>query len=124
MSEIKPIGFMADNGIGGAPALHFGEIPKFVALAHSTSPLYDQYAIDRLTAERDDALAAADFLEVEMAKFQIAADSAKAERDAAVDDAERYRWLKNSKKTSLTRWKGMTLERLIEKEIKEQEQGK
>lgn len=50
--------------------------------------------IDRLTAERDDAIAAADFLELEMAKFQIAADTAKAERDAAVADAERYRKLR------------------------------
>lgn len=40
--------------------------------------------IDRLTAERDDYAKAADFLELEMAKFQIAADEAKAERDAAV----------------------------------------
>ena len=77
--------------------------------------LYDQHAIDALNnqiselktmlsiaefqrkemqAERDDYASAADFLELEMSKFQIAADEAKAERDAAVADAERYRWLR------------------------------
>lgn len=76
--------------------------------------------IDRLTAERDDALAAAD--SKAGLEWKKRAEKAEAERDAAVADAEKYRWLKNSKKTSLTRWTGVTLERLIEKEIKEQEQ--
>jgi len=50
--------------------------------------------IDRLAAERDDYARAVDFLELEMAKFQIASDEANAERDAAVADAERYRWIR------------------------------
>lgn len=49
--------------------------------------------IDRLTEERDDYAKAVDFLELEMAKFQIASDEAKAERDAAVADAGRLREL-------------------------------
>ena len=95
MSDIKPIGFMADNGIGGVPSLHFGEIPKFVALAHSTSLLYDQSAIDRLTAERDDALAAAD--SKAGWEWKKRAEKAEAERDAAVADANRFRFISRLK---------------------------
>lgn len=88
--------------------------------------------IDRLTAERDDALAAADFLEVEMAKFQISADTAMAERDAAVADAER--WNELCRQVDLTMFPysilddamamgAGALELYIDEAMKEQEQG-
>lgn len=95
MSEIKPVGYISRVMCVGPDYGKeiFGKlaVQSLQAGYYSHQKLYDQSAIDRLTAERDDALAAADFLEVEMAKFQIEADTAKAERDAAVADAQQLR---------------------------------
>lgn len=56
-----------------------------------TVAVYDQSAIDRLTAERDDA----NWL---CRQYVV---KAEAERDAAVPDAERYRFLRNPPEVGL-----------------------
>lgn len=88
-------------------------IPK-TATAGDWNPLYDQSAIDALTkqigelktmlsiaefqrkemqAERDEAFAAAD--SKAGWEWKKRAEKAEEERDAAVADAERYRWLRD-----------------------------
>ena len=63
-----------------------------------TVAVYDQSAIDRLTAERADALAAVS--SKAGWEWKKRAEQAEAERDAAVADAERYRWLRTKFRVS------------------------
>lgn len=134
MSEIKPVAWTIEDQLEKVNSGRIGFIANRDMITPAADiPLYDQSAIDRMKAERDDALAAADFLEVEMAKFQIAADTAMAERDAAVADAER--WNEFCRQVDLTIFPysilddamamgAGALELYIDEAMKEQEQGK
>lgn len=82
-NEIKPVAWMTLDGFEVA---HPSD-----ATEEYSEPLYDKSAIDRLKEELDDYAKAADFLELELAKFQIAADEEKAERDAAVAERDNLR---------------------------------
>lgn len=114
-SEIKPVSWKwQDETVKLNPCQYEKAMQRGVN-GYKVRALYDQSSIDALSsqirelktmlsiaefqrkemqAERDGYASAADFLELEMAKFQIAADEARAERDADVADAERYRWLR------------------------------
>jgi hypothetical protein len=101
-NEIKPVAWDmpcggCDCGIYDAAAISAfnGDIPRCknferqcVGATHAALA-----EMGRLTAERDDALAAAD--SKAGWEWKKRAEKAEAERDAAVADAERYRWLRD-----------------------------
>lgn len=84
-NEIKPVAW---RYIGLDEDAGFTDDPKWAeAYPYSHAPLYDQSAIDALTKQMSELktmLSIAEFQRKEM----------QAERDTAVVDAERYRWVR------------------------------
>lgn len=86
-NEIKPVAWVERNA-NGHDRMWSYSLESWANRPANPEPLYDQSAIDALTkqiSELETMLSIAEFQRKEMQE----------ERDAAVADAERYRWLRD-----------------------------
>ena len=91
-NEIKPVAWIE---LGGDAPPHVRWVDGETAIYdREGAKLYDQSAIDRLTEERDALRSQLDWVVRENDRLLDEGRYSAAERDAAVADAERYRWIR------------------------------
>ena len=91
-NDIKPVAWIEPGG-DAPPHVQWADGATSV-YDREGAKLYDQSTIDRLTAERDALRSQLDWVVRENDRLLDEGRDSAAERDAAVADAERYRWLR------------------------------